>query len=186
MIERPFSKVATTLWGSRRFRGLSDQAKVGYVYLLTNKHGNSIGCYELPDGYFCTDVGCSLDELEAMREELLAAGLIEYDAETDCYLILRWMKHNPLQNSDHAAGARKRLDALPAGRLKELVLAEFEAAQADLDDRLSSAAARKADAETKRAMRATRGDGESKQSLEAHSARLLESLNARTRSRAVA
>ena len=49
---RDFFKVSPNLWSSRKFRGLpDDQCRLLYLYLLTCKHANSCGCFELPVAY---------------------------------------------------------------------------------------------------------------------------------------
>ena len=55
---REFTKVSPALWNSARFKGLSDDSsRLLYVYYLTCSHQNAAGCYHLPDGYACTDLG---------------------------------------------------------------------------------------------------------------------------------
>ena len=48
---REFSKVSPAVWQSERFHSLpSDDGRYVHLYLLTNDHQNSAGCYRLPDG----------------------------------------------------------------------------------------------------------------------------------------
>ena len=53
-----FSKISPAVWQSLHFNGLpSDDGDYLYLYLLTNRHQNSAGCYRLPDG--CAVRTCS-------------------------------------------------------------------------------------------------------------------------------
>jgi hypothetical protein len=144
MTQRAFSKVAPALWHSARFRGLSDQAKVYYLYLATNGHVSSAGCYMLPDGYACADLECSPEALETSRRANIDVGLIDFDPETSEVLIERWFKHNPPANDDHATGTRRRLQAIESDRLREKAVTAFEEANAARIEREAQKAAEKA------------------------------------------
>ena len=54
---RDYSKISPALWQSARFNDLpSDDGRYLYLYLLTSSHQTSAGCYQLPDGYSCSDL----------------------------------------------------------------------------------------------------------------------------------
>jgi hypothetical protein len=111
---RDFSKVSPTLWQSSRFMDLpSDEGRLLYLYLylylLTCPHQNSAGCFWLPDGYACNDVGWEAKRYESARQTLIDADLIQFDEANQAVLIERWFKHNPPMNKSHAMGIEKVL-----------------------------------------------------------------------------
>ncbi|RUU11034.1 hypothetical protein EOD23_11600 [Mesorhizobium sp. USDA-HM6] len=144
MSARQFTKVAPAVWRSRRFIGLPDEAKVGFLYLLSNAHVTSAGVYELPRGYACADLVWSETAYESVLKELVNVGLIDRDPDGDVILIERWFKHNPPANDDHATGARRRLQAIECDRLREKALSAFDEANAARIEREAQKAAEKA------------------------------------------
>lgn len=143
MSERVFSKVSPNVWRSPRFRGLGEHAKNCFFYLLTNPHISSAGVYELPDGYACADLAWDLETYQAVRQTLIEAEMIDYDATTETILIERWFKHNPPTNDDHAAGARRRLMLIECEKLREKALASFDEVNAQRIEREAAKAAEK-------------------------------------------
>lgn len=124
MSARDFSKVSPNVWRSRRFIGLPEEAKVGFLYLLTNAHVTSAGVYELPPGYACADLVWPEPAYESVLKELVAAEMIDRDG--DVILIERWFRHNPPTNDDHAIGTRRRLQTIESERLREKAVSAFE------------------------------------------------------------
>ncbi|WP_027142100.1 hypothetical protein [Mesorhizobium sp. WSM3626] len=142
MSARYFTKVSPAVWRSRRFMGLSDEEKVGYLYLLTNAHISSAGVYELPPGYACADLGWTLPTYQSVIQALVAVELIDHDE--DVVLIERWFQHNPPANDDHATGTRRRLVAVESDRLREKALASFDVVNAARIEREAQKAVEKA------------------------------------------
>ncbi|TPJ34256.1 hypothetical protein [Mesorhizobium sp. B2-6-5] len=142
MSARSFTKVAPAVWRSRRFISLPDEAKVGFLYLLTNAHVTSAGVYELPPGYACADLGWTDAAYESALRELTDVELI--DRDRDVILIERWFKHNPPTNDDHATGTRRRLQTIESDRLREKAVAGFDEVNAARIEREAQKAADKA------------------------------------------
>lgn len=151
MSERSFSKISPVIWRSRRFMGLSDRGKVLQLYLLSNAHVSSAGCYELPDGYACSDLEWSLSDYLAVRRELLDAGLIDVDDDLSIILIERWFRHNAPSNDDHAKGCRRRLAAIESDRLREKAIAAFDEVDQKRVEREAAKAAEKAERDAAKA-----------------------------------
>ncbi len=117
---RDFNKVSPTLWQSSRFMDLpSDDGRFLYLYLLTCHHQNSAGCFWLPDGYACNDIGWDRQRYEAARATLMDAGLIQYDDGNQVILIERWYKHNPPMNQSHVKGIETSLRQCPSIELRD-------------------------------------------------------------------
>ena len=124
---RDFSKVSPSLWRSKKFRILpSDDARYMYLYLLTNQHQNSAGAYQLPPAYAAYDLGWDLERYLATLGQMVDAGLVEVDGETDEILIANWFKHNPPMNPKHRIGTISVLNRLESKRLHEIGVANLE------------------------------------------------------------
>lgn len=127
---RTFSKVSPALWRPGRFLSLpTSDTKLLYVYFLTCEHMNSAGCFRLPDGYACADLGWSAETYHAERDRLVEAGLIDFDSDCSVVYVERWFKHNPPMNSKHAAGTRRIIEGIESDRIREKVEADFTATQ---------------------------------------------------------
>ncbi|WP_378947797.1 hypothetical protein [Mesorhizobium sp. ANAO-SY3R2] len=129
MSKREFSKVSPAVWRSGRFTGLEcSTAQVLYLYFLTCEHQNSAGCFRLPDGYACSDLGWDTSKYVDARSKLVKAELITFDVSTAEIYVDRWFRHNPPMNDKHATGTRRIIEGIESGDVREKVEAEFQAA----------------------------------------------------------
>ena len=120
---REFSKISPAVWHSTRFNSLpSDDGRYLYLYLLTNSHQNSAGCYRLPDGYACADLNWTLKRYGDARGQLIKAELICFDPAHSVVLITRWFKHNPPTSEDHVTGIERLLERLPSEELAQMAM----------------------------------------------------------------
>jgi hypothetical protein len=123
--KRDFSKVSPAVWRSGRFTAQDADAMVLHLYFMTCEHQNSAGCFRLPDGYACADLGWEPKKYARCREQLTNAGLVSCDDETSEVFVRRWFKHNPPMNDKHALGTRFIIDRIESDCLREIVEAEF-------------------------------------------------------------
>lgn len=118
-MSREFSKVNKRVWSSRKFRDLPDlYARHCYLYVLTCAHGNSAGCFDLPEGYATEDLKWSPDEYRKAFDSLCQAGLIEADRDEATVLITNWCELNEPTNARHAIGMFAQLDQASSRHLK--------------------------------------------------------------------
>ena len=129
MTARQFSKVSPAVWRSGRFIGLGDtEAQLLYLYYLSCEHQTSAGCFRLPDGYACSDLGWPLDRYTKARTKLVKGELITFDPVTSGIYVDRWFKHSPPTNEKHAQGSRRLISAIDSDLIREKAEAEFEEA----------------------------------------------------------
>jgi hypothetical protein len=135
---RDYTKVSPCLWHDAKFKALkTSDEKLLYCYYKTGPHQNSAGCCHLPDGYGCSDLGWSLEQYLTARAGLIAAGMVQFDADTSELLIEDWFADNPPTNLKHMKGIRNQIGKVRSERLKETV---FEAAEAAWAQRMIRAA----------------------------------------------
>ena len=115
--------VSPHLWRSTRFNALRDTEKTLFLYLLTSEHQTSAGCFRLPDGYACDDLGWEREMLTTARAAIVDAGLIQHDPKSDEYLIERFFKHCPPRNRNHRLGAEREITSLRSPDIKQAALA---------------------------------------------------------------
>lgn len=126
MSKREFSKISPALWRSGRFLSLDSDAKVLHIYFLTSEHQNSAGCFRLPDGYACSDLGWQLGCYIRCRNQVIKVGLVSFDNETSEVFVHRWFKHNPPMNDKHALGTCNIINRVESDDIRETVEAEFQ------------------------------------------------------------
>lgn len=123
---RDYSKVSQSLWRSRRFRPLTRDLKLLYVYLLTCPHQNSIGCFILPAAYIEADMDLSKKTRARQVSDLCDTGLIRVYEPENIVQIDKFLVHNPPCNKGHADGAAKIALSLPDCPLKVSVINELK------------------------------------------------------------
>lgn len=138
---RNFSKVSPLLWRDAKFRSLrSPDAKLLYLYITTSEHQNSAGCYRLPSGYACADLGCDEASFLAAREALIAGGLIDYDDDTSEVYVLGWFASNPITNRKHYQGSLRMVVNIESERLLSLVEEELELSEREREEKATISA----------------------------------------------
>lgn len=117
---REFSKISTSIWRSKKFSALADDAdaKLLYFYLLTAPHGNSAGAFILPVGYIRIDLGWTEERIGKAMDTLSKGYLVRYDAAESMVFVENWFAFNSPQNPKHAQKVFHEIAALPDGSAK--------------------------------------------------------------------
>lgn len=107
-----YGKVKDTFWTDKKVRGLSDDAKMLALYLMTGPHRNMLGCMRIPDGYLLADLEWSSKRLSDAIAMLSECDFIVRD-EDGWTLILNQLKHDPLKVPNHARAAVALMEEVP-------------------------------------------------------------------------
>lgn len=110
---REYGAVNTRFWLWAQESSLSDAQKVIALYILTNPHGNSLGCFRLPASYAAEDTGYSPEQVEKEYRFLIEKGFISYCSSTKYILIKKYLKWNPIQNKKHGIAIGKIVARVP-------------------------------------------------------------------------
>jgi len=95
---RDFGKVPSSIWDRDE---LSWNTKALYTYLISNKHSNYIGCYELKDSYILADTGMTRSAFAKALAQLAQAGLAEREGRT--VYLPDFIAENRPRNKDEAS-----------------------------------------------------------------------------------
>ena len=123
---REFGRIETVIWRNGRFRDLSDDARLLWLYVLCCPHGNAVGCFVLPDGYIAADLDWSFERVSETVSELLAKGRIDRDEATSLTRVRGWWGHNTIENPNVAKAAMKAILSLPKCGVLSRFLTDFE------------------------------------------------------------
>jgi len=110
---RDYGKVSTSIWNSRKFGKVPDDARLLYLYLHTCPHVNSVGCFVLKDGYATADLNWPVDRYSKALDTLCKAYLVAFDRSENLVRVVNFLKFDPFTNPKHAQGAVKLAISLP-------------------------------------------------------------------------
>ncbi len=110
---RKYGKIETAFWHNPKVRGLSESARLLYLYMISCPHGNSLGCFVLPDGYISADLEWDQEQVSKHVSELVSSGLIQQSETSSLIRIVGWFGHNTIENQKVAMAANDILKTLP-------------------------------------------------------------------------
>ena len=131
--------ISTRIWNDERFRMLSDDGKVLFIYTITSPHSNIAGTYVLPKGYISEDLGWPMRRVEETVSELFRncsetvperlaedsgsvpeqpEPLVYHDEGTRIIHIPKFLKYDPLRNPNQVKAALTVVAELPECALK--------------------------------------------------------------------
>lgn len=102
--KRHYNSVKPKLWRNKKFVGLSDQARLLYLWYMTNSEVDSSGCYYMPDTIAAGHLNWNVEALNGTKRELIDAELILFDDDTNEVWTVDWFEHNPITNPKLAIG----------------------------------------------------------------------------------
>lgn len=110
---RDYGKIQTAFWTSDDIRGLSDHGRLLALYLLSGPHTNQIGCFRLPDGYACEDLGWDSETVSKGFHELSENGFATRDETNKWVIVHRFLKWNEIENPNQGKSAARLFDQVP-------------------------------------------------------------------------
>jgi hypothetical protein len=111
-----YGKVNDAFWESARIDGLSDQAALLGLFLITGPHRNAIGCFRLGMGAITDHPRFKKWGIEGVSHalsELLRMGFIVRDETTGWTFITNALKHDPIKGAKAAIHALSLADRVP-------------------------------------------------------------------------
>lgn len=107
-------KATTTkpvMWRKPSFKNLSPNAKLIYLFLLTGPDTNAAGMVSYPMPEIVDSTGLSKADAKKALKELQDSGRVMWDESVSLFLIIRWIKHNPLVSPKLETSARSVISA---------------------------------------------------------------------------
>jgi hypothetical protein len=96
---RRYGLIATSIWQDPRFRALEPETQRFYLYLWTSHHSTSWGAYLLPDLYIQADLNLSAERIQRCWDQLIRAGMVLRDKQTNLVALLGWFDLNRPTNA---------------------------------------------------------------------------------------
>lgn len=110
---RDYGKVYSTFWSSETTGGLSDDAKLLALYLMTCSHSTIAGVFRLPDGYVSEDLHWSGERVSKGFAELFAKGFANRCETTKWVWVKKHLEWNKPENPNQCKAAAKVARSVP-------------------------------------------------------------------------
>lgn len=111
---REYGQVQCAFWGHPDIAGLSNEAKLLALYLLTGPHSNGLGCYRLPAGYITEDLGLDAETVSKRFAELSEGGFMRRCERTRHVFMPAFLRWNPVANENVAKARIKEFEEVPS------------------------------------------------------------------------
>ena len=122
------------LWFKKRFKTLSDDAKILLFYLFSCPHSNSLGLFCLHKYYILADLEWLPERLDKPFGELLRNGWINYDDEAKIMLINDWFDSHNIQNENQFKKILADLSEIPTSPIFETFITQVKLNPAGLPE----------------------------------------------------
>ena len=110
---RDYGKVYSTFWSSETTGGLSDDAKLLALYLLTCSHSTIAGVFRLPDGYVSEDLHWTGERVAQGFAELFQKGFANRCETTKWVWVKKHLEWNKPENPNQRKAAAKVATSVP-------------------------------------------------------------------------
>jgi len=108
-----YRKIVSKIWNDEKFRSLSHDGQLFYLYLLTSPHSTAWGAYIIDDLYIQADLKMDADTIEKCWQEILTLGLAIRCQITRVVCFPNWYKYNLPTNEKSALACIRGLSAMP-------------------------------------------------------------------------
>jgi hypothetical protein len=110
---RDYGKVYSTFWSSQTTGGMSDDAKLLALYLVTCSHSTIAGVFRLPDGYVSEDLGWVPERVRQGFGELFSKGFANRCETTKWVWVCKHLEWNKPENPNQRKSAAKIASGIP-------------------------------------------------------------------------
>lgn len=114
---REYGQIQCSFWQRACEEQWTNDAMVLGAYLLTGPHSNGIGCYRLPNGYVCDDLGWDSERVSKGFAELFGKGFCNRFGTV--VLIPKFLRWNPISNGNVAKARAQEFEAIPNEEAKQ-------------------------------------------------------------------
>lgn len=89
-----YRKVSCQIWLDQKFLGLSDDAKLVFLLILTHPNLTSFGAMKASPASLTDELGWLTERLSTAFQEVLANGFVMYDEKVRLLVLCNFLKHN--------------------------------------------------------------------------------------------
>jgi hypothetical protein len=131
-----YRTIESSFWSDPKVRSLSPQAKLLFLYLITNDRSHVSGIYYLPKASISHETGYPINTLSKVVQELIASKTIAVDEERDVFWVKKMFRYQGRGKKNNAS-ATKQLASLHNSPLIKEFCKLYPAVRAPKNDTLS-------------------------------------------------
>ncbi len=117
-----YRKIEVRIWNDQKFRSLTSDAKLIFMFLLTHPNMTSLGAMRATIPGMAAEIGTLSKGFGEGFAELSRKGLVECDEEAAFVALPKFLKHNGPENPNVVKSWESCLELIPECHLKYLVL----------------------------------------------------------------
>lgn len=106
-----YRTIESSFWSDPKVRGLDPDAKLAFLYLITNDRAHVSGIYYLPTALFAHETGLSPDRVSGVVKRLIASGTISVDHDRSIFWVRNLFRYQG-RGEKNIASATKHLATL--------------------------------------------------------------------------
>ncbi len=117
-----YRKIDPRIWNDIKFRALSDESKLVFLFVLTHPHLTSLGAMRASVPGLAAELGWKPEAFREAFREALAKGLLEHDETASFVWAPRFLRYNGPESPNVVKSWVSSLDLLPECKLKDKVV----------------------------------------------------------------
>jgi len=117
-----YRKIDPRIWNDAKFRELSDQGKLAFLFILTHPHMTSLGAMRGSLSGLATELGWSEKAFRDAFGEAFAKGMLEHDEKASFVGVPNFLRYNGPESPNVVKSWVAALDLIPECALKSVLL----------------------------------------------------------------
>lgn len=122
-----YRKIDVRMWNDRKFRELSDNAKLAFILLLTHPDTTQIGTIRIRVSNLADELGWQRDAMSHAIQEVTLNGMIDADEKAGLMVINNFLKYNAPSSPNAFKSWRELIDLMPECDLLDRHVASLKA-----------------------------------------------------------
>ena len=122
-----YRKIDVRMWNDRKFRELSDNAKLVFILLLTHPDTTQIGTIRTRVSNLADELGWQRDAMSHAIQEVTLNGMIDADEKAGLMVINNFLKYNAPSSPNAFKSWRELIDLMPECDLLDRHVANLKA-----------------------------------------------------------
>lgn len=114
-----YRKVDVRMWNDEKFRALSDDGKLVFIFVMTHPGMTALGAMRTSLPGLAAELGWLPERLSEAFAEGLAKGLLEHDERASCVALPNFVKYNLPESPNVVKAWVNSLDLIPECELKD-------------------------------------------------------------------
>ena len=122
-----YRKIDPRIWNDEKFRGMSDNGKLVFLFLLTHPHMTALGAMRATIAGLAEELGWTAEAFREAFGEALQKGMAEHDQKACLIAIPNFIRYNSPESPNVVKAWVGALDLLPECELKNRTIARAKA-----------------------------------------------------------